>query len=719
MPALLPRFVLAVAALNGAAHVGAAPAGVAGAAAAAETLAPVVITASRLLRDPFEVPAAVQAVAIRRDGASATLGDTLAGVPGLAFRDRENRAQEAQVAIRGFGARSTFGIRGVRVLIDEVPATQPDGQGQISQFDLATAQRIEILRGPFSALYGNSSGGVLQLFSAAGNSPASARISVAAGPDGTYNLQFATEGAAQGSGGTWRYNGGVSDLQTDGVRGHGAARRDTLQARVTLEPRNGGRLQLAFSALRTPVAQDPLGLTAAQFAADPWQSAPAAVQFDTRKSTRQNQLSALYDTPQADWGTLHLMAYGGTRGVVQYLAIPVATQADPRHSGGVVDLATGFGGGELRWTRGWQTGSGSVQAVAGLTLDRLAQLRRGYEDFIGTRLGVAGALRRDEDDTVRAFDQYLQLEWSPLPRATLMAGARHSAIRFDAQDHYLRTGNPDDSGAADYGATVPVASALWRATDRVHLYAALGQGFETPTLAELAYRTDGRAGLNFDLSAARTRQLDVGLKYRNPDGAGAALAAFRARSERELVVALNSGGRAAYANAGRTRREGIEASLNSRSDGAVGWQLAYTALSATVADAYNTCASTPCTVPNSRVQAGNRLAGVPASQYFLEVNWHASSRWQMALNVRGSAEVPVDDLNTQKAAAWQTLNLALRYSRSAGPRDWHAFLRADNLGDRHYAGSVIVNDGNGRYFEAAAGRSLAAGVELRIGRKSS
>ena len=180
---------------------------------------------------------------------------------------------------------------------------------------------------------------------------------------------------------------------------------------------------------------------------------------------------------------------------------------------------------------------------------------------------------------MRAFDQYAQLEWSPVPRAALMAGVRHSEIRFSAEDHYIRSGNPDDSGSADYGATVPVASVLWRATDRLHFYAALGQGFETPTLVELAYRTDGRAGLNFDLSPARTRQAGSGHEVSRPGRRSTPSWRCSARArERELVVAANAGGRAAYANAGRTEREGVEVSVSGNPAARLGWQLAWTAL---------------------------------------------------------------------------------------------------------------------------------------------
>jgi len=213
--------------------------------------------------------------------------------------------------------------------------------------------------------------------------------------------------------------------------------------------------------------------------------------------------------------------------------------------------------------------------------------------------------------------------------------------------------------------------------------------------------------------------VDVGVKYRSGTRLSAELALFSARTERELVVAANAGGRAAYANAGRTGRSGVEFSASGDLAARLGWQLAYTALDATVIDAYSTCSSTPCTVPNARVAAGNRLAGVAATQYSAELAWRATPRWRLALNLRGSGDIAVDDVNSQFAGAWQTGNLALGYDHASAAGQWHGYVRADNLGDRHYAGAVIVNESNGRYFEAAPGRALSLGVELRIGGKSS
>ena len=466
-------------------------------AAGADELHTVEITATRLPRASLDVAASVDVVAPRRDALGINLSESLSAVPGLSIHDRQNYAQDAQLSIRGFGARSAFGIRGVRLLVDDIPATQPDGQGQISQLNLAAIDRIEVLRGPYSALYGNSSGGVVQLHTADGAGVPSVSADAVVGPDAMHRLGLRSAGAIESRG--LDYHIAYTRFDTVGQRGHSAAQRDSLQAKLGVALNDHARLRLLFNWLRAPDTEDALGLTAAQFAADPWQSAPPAVQFNTRKSTSQRQVGAVLDIDTDRWGAWHAMLYGGVRGIQQFLAIPTSVQADPRHSGGVVALATDYGGGEARWSRNWDTRRGQVSVVAGSTYDLLRQRRRGYENFIGATVGIAGALRRDERDDVSAWDQYVQLEWPVASMLKATVGARHSSIHFDSRDHYIRTGNPDDSGRAVYSATTPVASLLWHAGPRTSVYVTTGQGFETPTFAELAYRTDGRAGLHLSL----------------------------------------------------------------------------------------------------------------------------------------------------------------------------------------------------------------------------
>ncbi len=419
-------------------------------------LEPVSVTAARIAMPSFAVPASIDTVQVEQDGLGISLADSLQAVPGLLARERQNYAQDTQISIRGFGARAPFGIRGLRLYVDGIPATQPDGQGQISQLSLATADRVEVLRGPFSALYGNASGGVIQLFTAAATTEPTLNLSAFTGGYGDRRLSLVTSG----HGATLGY----TDFRTEGFRHHSAAQRGVLNARVDRSLWAGSTLTLLLNHLEAPAAQDPLGLTRAQFEADPQQTATAATQFDTRKDTRQTQLGAVVEQQLQAGGTLRGMAYGGQRDIQQFLAIPVAAQASPRSAGGVVDLGSHYGGGDLRWSNRRD----GLQWVVGLSADTLRQHRRGFENFADGRTGVQGALRREEINTVTALDQYLQLDWTLSPRWSTLAGLRHSQVRFKSQDRYQTAGNPDDSGASTYEALTPVAGLMFRQSAQWH-----------------------------------------------------------------------------------------------------------------------------------------------------------------------------------------------------------------------------------------------------------
>ncbi|HUB89988.1 MAG TPA: Plug domain-containing protein, partial [Dyella sp.] len=147
----------------------------ASAATRVDTLSTVHVSVSRLTIDPRDIPAALSVTSVAPANAGqpgVNLSEALVGVPGVLARDRQNYAQDEQFSIRGFGARSSFGVRSIRLFVDGIPATLPDGQGQISDFDLNMGGRLEVLRGPFSVLYGNAAGGVVQLWTAPGTAVA-------------------------------------------------------------------------------------------------------------------------------------------------------------------------------------------------------------------------------------------------------------------------------------------------------------------------------------------------------------------------------------------------------------------------------------------------------------------------------------------------------------------------------------------------------------------
>ncbi|MFZ5555747.1 MAG: TonB-dependent receptor family protein [Pseudomonadota bacterium] len=680
------------------------------AAQALERLPEVSVSATRSERLSAEVPASVTTVTrdeIHSAGPRVNLSEPLARVPGVVAENRQNYAQDLQISIRGFGARAAFGVRGVRLVADGVPLTMPDGQGQPGLVDLDSAERIEVLRGPFSVLYGNHAGGVIQAFTRAGPTPPEAAASFGAGSFGTWRLGVEGGGAESGRSGY----GAASRFFTDGYREHSRARRNLLNAKLTGAAGPDTVGTLVVNALDQPDSLDPQGLTRAQLEADPRQAAPSALAFNTRKSVDNRQAGVSVEHALGGGDRLIATAWGGTRDVVQFLSVPVAAQAAPTSAGGVIDFDRRFGGAGLRYVHQADTAGRPLTLTAGVDLERSRDDRRGYENFVGTTLGAAGRLRRSEIDTVTQTGGYLQAEWTPAARWNVTAGARYTEVEFEVDDRYVAPGNPDDSGRVRYGEWTGAAGASYAPAPALFVYAALGRGFETPTLNELFYRPDGGSGLNFSLVPAISDHLETGLKLRGARTV-TTLALYGIRTEDEIVVAQSLGGRTSFRNAGRTRRLGVE--LSGEALLAHGFRAfgAFTRLDATFADAFATCTGTPCAP--AVVPSGNRIPGVPKSAFFGELAWrHAAGGFNTALEARWKGRVYVDDLNTDAAGSFFTLAWRAGFKYLLGDLAVEPFVRVDNLFDRRYAASVIVGEANGRYFEPAPGRSFFAGVTVR------
>ena len=678
---------------------------------AASSLDVVTVTATRLALPSYDIPAAISTVSagqLRNDALGVNLSDDLATVPGLLARNRNNYAQDQQISIRGFGANSTFGIRGVRVYQDGIPATGPDGQGQVSQFNLDSAARVEILRGPFSALYGNSSGGVIQIFTADGSGPPQLRADMVYGSFGALRA-----GANfSGSEGPLAYNVDFTHFSIDGFRSHSSARNESFNSKVGYTLNEASKLTLVANIIDRPDAMDPLGLTPAEFNADPYSTDPAAGQFKTRKSLQQQQAGLIYDLDITDEQSLRVLGYLGHRIVEQYLAIPISAQAAPGSSGGVVDLNRNYGGADARWSWHGTLADQPVTWVMGTSYDRQNELRRGYNNFLGNDLGVQGTLRRDENDIVDDIDEYAQGTWDFAPLWSLMAGVRHSDVQFQADDHYITKTNPNDSGSVAYGTTSPVAGLMYKAQPWLHVYASYGKGFQTPLGSELAYKPDGSSGLNFGLQPARNTTAELGAKVDVTPDLHAEAAIFHALTHDEIVVDTNIGGRSTYQNSNRTRRQGAELSLDYRFAPQWRAQLAYTYLEANYVDAYLTCVAAPCARPTVLVPAGNRLPGVPMNDAYAGVRWGEDLGLHASVNAQYASSVATNDVNTVATPAYTIFGVDTGYGVEWPHYRLNGFLRINNLLNRHYVGSVIVDDSNSRYFEPGSGFDVLAGVTV-------
>jgi iron complex outermembrane receptor protein len=674
----------------------------------------VVVTATRTPQDSKDLPVSIDRInaqTLRNGQLQANLSESLLTVPGVSAQSRQNYAQDLQLSVRGFGARSSFGVRGVRLYSDGIPGTMPDGQGQFSQFDLSSADHIEVLRGPFSALYGNSSGGVIAIFT----EDAKPGYQVGGTVEyGTFDMQrYAMKTTGDG---IVNYVVDASHFQTDGYRAHSSAERNLFNAKLSSALSDSSKLTLVANAVQTPFIQDPLGLTRAQLAADPTQAGVNAITYNTRKSLAQEQLGVVYDNKLSAADNFVASLYTGHRATTQFQAIPQATQqAAPLYPGGVIDLDRAYWGADVHLTDQRSLGGTPLLLIAGVNYDDLAEARKGYLNYIGSQLGVQGALRRNEANHVYDFDQYLQAQWDPADRWRLVAGVRNSLVEVSSHGHLAVLDDADSD--VRYSAVNPVAGVTYRASSAVNIYGSYGKGFETPTLNDLAYRSvDGSLpGLNFGLKPARSDNYEAGIKA-GKESLRANLAAFYIKTTDELAVLQNSGGRTVNQNISETTRRGLELALDAAWADGFSARVAYTYIKAVVAQSYFSCVAAPCNPLSNPtgpppanylpVAAGAFLPAVARNSLYVGVTWnYAPLGFSTTFEALGRSKIYTDDRNSDAAAGYWVANWRAGFQQETRHWRFNEFARLDNLANRAYVGSVIVNETNSRFFEPAPGRT--------------
>ncbi|EPY4467095.1 TPA: TonB-dependent receptor [Klebsiella variicola subsp. variicola] len=666
-----------------------------------------VVTAAPTTVSELDTPAAVSVVngdEMRQAAPRVNLSESLGAVPGLQVQNRQNYAQDLQLSIRGFGSRSTYGVRGLRIYVDGIPATMPDGQGQTSNIDIGSVDTIEVLRGPFSALYGNSSGGVINVTSQTGTQPPTVEASSYYGSFGTWHYGMKATGAV-GDGshaGDVDYTVSTNRFTTHGYRDHSGARKNLANARLGVRINDVSKLTLLLNSVDIK-ANDAGGLTADEWRDNPRQS-PRGDQYNTRKNTRQTQAGLRYERQLSAQDDLSVMMYAGERETTQFQSIPRAPQLKPSHAGGVIDLTRHYQGIDTRLTHRGEL-LVPVTLTAGLDYENMSERRKGYENFVmvngAPQYGEQGALRRNERNLMWNVDPYLQTQWQLTEKLSLDAGVRYSSVWFDSNDYYITPGNGDDSGDASYHKWLPAGSLKYALTDAWNVYLSAGRGFETPTINELSYRSDNQSGLNFGLKPSTNDTVEIGSKTRLGNGLLTA-ALFQTNTDNEIVVDSSSGGRTSYKNAGKTRRQGMELGLDQQFGESWRLKAALTWLDATYRT--NVCDDASCN--------GNRIPGIARNMGYASFGYQPEQGWYAGSDIRYMSDIMANDENTAKAPSWTVVGLTTGYKWSYGRMDMDLFGRVDNLFDREYVGSVIVNESNGRYYEPAPGRNYGIGLNL-------
>lgn len=643
----------------------------------------------------------VQAVTVQNN-TNVNLSEVLQGVAGLQINNRENYAQDLQISMRGFGARSTFGVRGIRMYVDGIPATMPDGQGQSSNIDLNSLDHIEVLTGPFSSLYGNSSGGTILAESKEGQGKDSIQVGLNAGShhkqQANIQLQGGSEQANQPA-----YVISSSYFDTDGFRDHSAAQKVLNNAKLTWNLEDGSKINWVMNRVDID-ADDPQGLSREQWKANPKQVNDSNNTYNVRKEIEQTQTGLTWSKPLNDQQELYSMFYLGNRQVIQYQSIPKGPQANARHAGGVIDFDRDYYGADFRWTG--KALLPNTTLVAGVALDRMTEDRKGYNNYNNQgKFGVKGDLRRNENNTLWNLDPYVQASWQFLPTWHLDIGLRYSNVHYESEDHYIVAGNGDDSGSTDYQKLLPSVALGWEILPELYAYASYGKGFETPTFTEMAYPTLATSGINFNLKPASSDTYELGLKSQNAFGLFT-LAVFNTVTKNDIVPDDANAGRNTFRNAEQTLRQGAELAWQHQLWQDLKLSASYSYLDATFD------ADIAATTTKPLIEKGTYIPGIAKNQVFTRIAWQPEQGFQAGLEARYMDKIYVDDINSDAAPSYTVVAANVGYLWVN--RDWkvNSYARVDNLFDRNYVGSVIVNDGNSRFFEPADGRNFSVGMSV-------
>jgi len=652
----------------------------------AVVLEPYTVKATRLDATTFEVPAAVSVIdreTIQGASAQLSINEALQTVPGVFVLNPYNYAQDSRIAIRGFGARSDFGIRGVRVVVDGIPATLPDGQAGVDGIDLGSAQRIEVIRGAAASIYGPASGGVIRIETEDAPSRPFAETRITAGDYGLFKSQF----KAGWADGPWNVLVSSSYLDYEGYRENSLTRNKALNAKLRYAWENGAELTTVLNVIDYPVQDDPGGLTAAEVAANPRQARARNLQYDGGESVRQEKLGFAYRQPLAAGHELRLNGFVVQRDFANKL---------PFTAGGQVRFERLYFGGGASYAYTQEV----FRLVAGVEFGHQDDARQNYDNLNG----APGPLDLDQEEQVLSLGSYLTGELALPGDVTLSAALRYDEVRFDVADDFFADG--DDSGQLTFHETSPTVGIRWQPRPQLTLYGNVATSFETPTTTEFDH--PGGGGFNGALKAQQALSYELGVKGRMPKLPGQPafdLALFTIQVDDALVPYELAAfpGREFFRNAGSSRKNGAEAAFSISATQRLSATFSYTYSDFTYKD-FET---------GGNDYSGNRLPGVPEHFGNVRINYRHPSGCALTWNTRLVGALQADDANTTEVGGYSFSDLRLSWERDLGDWTVEVFGGLNNVFDEAYSANIRINAFGGRFYEPAPERNVYAGLRLR------
>ncbi len=667
--------------------------------------APIVVTGTRVEQNSFDLPIAIDVVDqedIQAGQLQMTLSESLIRIPGITAQNRTQSAQDPQISSRGFGSRSSFGVRGVRLYVDGIPLTMPDGQGQPGVVDLSAIKSIEVMRGPFSALYGNSSGGVIQLFTEDAPKTPEIGATVMFGSYGTKRQIMNAAGNADGV----DYLLNVSNFESDGYRDNSESDKQQATAKFKFNISDETKLSTLINWFDQD-AQDPLGLTRSAAFSNPKSVPNSALAANTRVSRSHAQVGFNLEHAFNANNQINLIAYVGNRENLQYLSTSATTTV-----GRASEITRDFWGSDLRWDNNGNFLGMPYNLSLGVNYGKSSDDRLDINADGGVKRSTSVlnnanfALNRDEENISTNFDRYIQGKLSLTKNVDIHAGARRTKVKLQVNDNFVSglANNGNNSGSVSYEKTTPVIGIIWKATPTLNLYANYGKGFETPTFIEAAFNAVNNGIPNLDLKPSESQNFELGAKAFVGANTQVNLNVFKITTDDEIVAReTNLANRSVFANANKTKRTGAELSIDSQFSNSISTYFSYSLLNAKFDSDFAGA--------SGLVASGNKIPGTYRSQIYGEIAWkYQPLGFSTALEGRHNSKSYVNDTNTDAAPSYTIFNIRAGFEQNLANWRFSEYLRVENMFDKDYIGSVRVNDANLRFFEPAADRNYLVGL---------
>ena len=656
----------------------------------------VIVTATRQDQSLADVSNAVSVVerdTIQAGRQQLGLDESLTRVPGIFFQNRYNFSQDLRVAIRGFGARANFGIRGIKVFVDDLPATLADGQSGVDDIDIGSVGRIEIIRGPSSALYGSASGGVMSLYTEDGpDTPfAEARVTVGEYDHQKYQLKFG------GQTGKLNYLVNGSYMESDGYRENSRVEHGLVNSKFRYEFDEDSDLTVIFNLVESPQADDSGGINQANVEADRRQAQPRNLSSNAGEELEQQKVGWIYRKQFGENHEIRVRNYYLWRDFMAFL--PIGSHIRFVADDGVVEFDRFFFGGGAQYTYTGELMGRPNQFTAGFDIDIQEDDRQRYSNDAG----IQGALSFDQLEEAEAYGFYIRNVLALTDALQLTLGGRYDIVDLSVADRFLT--NADQSGELDFEEFSPSAGLTWSATDSVSVYFNYATGFETPTFTELANparNLDVSLGGFASVDAQEAESFEIGARGLIGERVYFDIAGFIMEVDDEVVSVANIGNRTFFRNAD-TDRNGIEAAIVV--DILEGLQL-------TASYTYSDFEFD--SFPSRMDAEGKMLPGIPENQFFAELAYRHDSGFYLSWDILLVDDLAVNNNNSVISDSYEVANLRAGHRLQMAGFELSPFIGINNLFDTKYMSNLRLNGFGGRVFEPAPTLNVYGGVSVRL-----